>query len=258
MDMQSGVHYEYSEFVFRDGELLTDRLTSMTEDGVHYRTTGLLPRLPDDQFASQYDFFPTLSSAKRDHGSIFCYKCSDACVLAWACERVTNERFSDLISTHVWSKLGAEHDASIVCDSKGAPTANGGMSVTLRDLARWGQMHIQQGKYNGNEILPKLYLDDVLQNADPKKVTDESFGALTLPGFAYRSQYPVLVEHGAYNLGGAWGQTCFIHPESETVIVKFSTCSSMELYKSEILAFQQITRQLLERANSQLGSEETG
>jgi CubicO group peptidase (beta-lactamase class C family) len=110
-------------------------------------------------------------------------------------------------------------------------------------------MHIQKGAFNGHQILPRQHLDDLLCKADETKIAKDSYGAIDLPGFAYRSQYAILRGHGAYNAGGAWGQTCYVHPGSETVIVKFSTCPSIELYETEIRAFQKIASQLAELAD---------
>ncbi|NTV72567.1 MAG: serine hydrolase, partial [Azonexaceae bacterium] len=120
---------------------------------------------------------PTLggqSTAAREHGQIFCYKCSDTVALMWACERATGWRYADLLSHHVWSRLGAEHDASIVCDAQGAATPFGGMSTTLRDLARWGQMHLENGTLNGRRVLPESFIPDVRDHADLEKITKDS------------------------------------------------------------------------------------
>ena len=79
----------------------------------------MFPKLPgEDPQSGQYDFLVSLKTAARDHGQIFIYKCADTIALMWACERVTGCRYADLLSHYVWSKLGAEQNASIVCDVK--------------------------------------------------------------------------------------------------------------------------------------------
>ena len=117
--------------------------------------------------------------------------------LMWACERVTGCRYADLLSHHVWSKLGAEHNASIACDVQGAATPWGGMSSTLRDLARWGQVHLEGGTFRGRRILPESFIPDVRQHADPGKVTNDSglLAKFLTPGWSYRSQYFLSLIH---------------------------------------------------------------
>lgn len=241
LDMQSGVKYEYA---------LNDPAKAMTEHARHYRAAGLYPRLPDEDLQSgQYNFLLSLKVAARQHGMVYSYKCADTIALMWACERVTGRRYADLLSQYVWSKLGAENDASIVCDVKGAATPFGGMSTTLRDLARWGQMHLEEGMFRNQRILPERFIRDTRENADPHKITNDSFPPpdFHLPGCAYRNQYFRLEgAHGPFYAAGARGQYCYIHPSCDTVIAKFSTNTGVdiELGKLELHAFRQIAERI--------------
>jgi CubicO group peptidase (beta-lactamase class C family) len=54
------------------------------------------------------------------------------------------EKLQELLQTEIWSKLGPEQDASIVVDRTGFPYVGAGMSVCPRDLARFGQLVINQ------------------------------------------------------------------------------------------------------------------
>ncbi len=109
----------------------------------------------------------------RPHGSYFYYKESDPQALAWACEKVTATRFSELVSRFIWSHTGAEYDAYTVCDPAGAPFIGGGLSTTLRDLARWGQTYLDADPKR--EVIPRPFIDDVLTNFDPNAITENSF-----------------------------------------------------------------------------------
>jgi CubicO group peptidase (beta-lactamase class C family) len=239
LDMESGVKFEYE---------LENAHQSLSEHGRHFRAAGMFRKLPgEDPDAGQYDFFATLKDKVREHGAIFSYKCSDTGVLAWACERVTGVRFADLLSDRIWSRLGAEHDASTVCDVQGATTPHGGFSITLRDLARWGQIHLQEGTCLGRKLVPKTFIDDMRHNAEPAKVTQDSFPPPDglWPGWAYRSQFWLPHgKHGPYLAWGGYGQLCYIHPDCDTVIVKFSAHKTVdvELGKLELHACNQIAQ----------------
>jgi CubicO group peptidase (beta-lactamase class C family) len=236
MDMQSGVKYEYGEGSMHDAQ---------TEGGQHFRAAGIYRRLAgENPNEGQYAFFRTLQK-NWEHGSLFRYKCCDTAVLGWACERVTGVRFSDLLSRYIWSKLGAEHDSYIVCDVQGSTAPNAGISATVRDLARWGLMHLHGGQYQGRQVVPQQFIRDILAKADPAKIPNDS-GRLPR-GTAYCNQFWLPGrEDGAFHAAGGYGQICYIHPKYATVIVKLSTQEPdyLEMAKTELRAFGEIARAL--------------
>lgn len=58
--------------------------------------------------------------------------------LGWICEAAAGAPLAALISELVWSRIGAEGDASLCLDAEGAAMCDGGISATLRDLACFG------------------------------------------------------------------------------------------------------------------------
>ena len=52
---------------------------------------------------------------------------------------------ADLISLLIWQPMGAEFDADITCDAVGSAIHDGGMSARARDLARFGQLILEDG-----------------------------------------------------------------------------------------------------------------
>jgi CubicO group peptidase (beta-lactamase class C family) len=49
----------------------------------------------------------------------------------------------------IWSKLGVERDAFWLVGPAAVETAGSGLITTLRDMARFGQMLLQKGQFNG-------------------------------------------------------------------------------------------------------------
>ena len=78
-----------------------------------------------------------------DHGQKLTYRSAHTYVLAWLIERTTETRLQDYLATQLWAKLGAEYDAAFPVDPHGTPAAGAGLNTTLRDTARFGQMHLQ-------------------------------------------------------------------------------------------------------------------
>ena len=113
------------------------------------RAMGMTRKLPGEPLdEGEYHALMKLDNFKRkasEPGTVFQYKESDTRVLSWVCEKVTGTRIADLISELIWSKLGMEFETYTTCDGLGSmPTADG-ISVTLRNFARWGQMHLNKG-----------------------------------------------------------------------------------------------------------------
>lgn len=104
-----------------------------------------------------HDFLSKLPKKSTNKGA-FHYKSVDTDMAGWVLEAASGESFADLMSTRLWSKIGAEQDASIIVDQYGAPAPNYGLSMTLRDMGRVGMTMAAGGFFNGQQIIPKAGL----------------------------------------------------------------------------------------------------
>jgi CubicO group peptidase (beta-lactamase class C family) len=183
---------------------------------------GLSPRPPGYAGPkTSYDYLRTVAK-KGNHGDAFAYKSVNTEVLGWLIARVTGERPQDVLSKRIWSRIGAEHDADIVVDSAGMPFAAGGLNATLRDMARFGEMIRLGGRFNGQQIVPAAVVKSMAAGAS--KDDFAKAGYKTLPGWSYRSQWWVSHNsHGAFAARGIHGQTIYIDPKAEMVIVRFAS-----------------------------------
>ena len=120
--------------------------------------------------------------------------------------------------------MGAEFDAYVTLDRLGAPQTDGGLCVTTRDLARFGQLHLQQGVMNGRRIVPESWIRDVRANGDAAAWDRGNFAA-TMPDCHYRAKwYTDLADPHRPCFGvGIHGQSVFVDPVASVVIAKHST-----------------------------------
>jgi CubicO group peptidase (beta-lactamase class C family) len=88
-----------------------------------------------------------------------------------------------------------------------------GFSATLRDFARLGQLLIKDGMAGGTRILPEGW---VAQMTAMKPT-----GSDLQPGYGLQT-WRVGSEPGSFAAVGLAGQFIYVHPESDTVIVKLS------------------------------------
>lgn len=164
--------------------------------------------------------------ARPPHGGPFEYRSILTDVLGWIAEAVTGERFADAFSRFVWSQLGAEHDADLIVDSAGFAVVEGGFCVTARDLARFGQMHLQRGVVDGVQVVPAAWIDRVV---DRDQELIDTFAASYDADPSNTEAYyhdcwwvwdAALGRYGGYGLGG---QNLLVDRTSDTVVVKLSS-----------------------------------
>jgi len=187
------------------------------------RASGWKELKDEDDPKSIHDLLVSIES-DRPHGEYFQYRSIDTDVLGWICERVGDASLAELISTEIWSKIGAEYDANITVDRQGTALADGGFNATLRDFGRFGQMYLDGGIVAGQQIAPSAWIDGC-HHGDT-----EAFGILYsdflkyYPKAGYSNQWWVVDgEHGIYSARGVFGQLIYINPGSEMVAVKLST-----------------------------------
>lgn len=194
-----------------------------------------------------YAFAQTIKKDTRSHGELFHYASINTDVLGWLIERVSNQRLIDFMSAAVWSKLGAEHDAQLSVDYLGSPVANGGFVMTLRDLARFGQMVLEEGYHNGKQIVPSGWIDDIRFNGKNSAWKPTKYGKIWPKGF-YRNQWYVTNDdQGSFFAIGVNGQHVWINPTTRVVIVKFSSfpvSADMGVFNMAIPAMDAIAREL--------------
>jgi CubicO group peptidase (beta-lactamase class C family) len=173
--------------------------------------------LPDDITA----YFATLRN-KNKHGGPFDYRSVLTDVLGWVMERAAGARLPDLMSRELWQPMGAEFDAEITVDRRGNAMADGGVSCTLRDLARFGQLLADGGR----QVVPRAWIRDTLT---PDADTVEAFASTAdarelAAGSYYRNKFWVVDPAAPIYMGsGINGQTVFVHGPARVVIAKFST-----------------------------------
>ena len=212
LDMRTGV-------AFRETYTALDAEVRVME-----RSMGWRPSLPGDPEGA-YPYLATLGSS-GPHGGEFCYRSADSDMLGWACERAGGIRMADLISALIWQPIGAECDAEITCDALGSAVHDGGISATARDLARFGQMLVDDGRSLGRAVVPGAWLDDV-RAPDPgvREAFARTDNEYVLPGGWYRNQFWVIPGPGGPVLVclGIHGQLIYADRAARTVVVKLSS-----------------------------------
>jgi CubicO group peptidase (beta-lactamase class C family) len=174
---------------------------------------------------SLYDFLVTLRQG-GPHGGPFSYRSCETDVLGWACERASGAPMTELLSDLLWSRLGMEHDADISVDKAGVVVHNGGLSASLRDLGRFGQMLLDGGvSLAGERVLDEDWVrSSYLGGPDSRQAFAASPTDTRMPGGMYRNQFWLPYPDSRVLLClGIHGQMVYVNPGARMVGVKLSS-----------------------------------
>lgn len=182
-----------------------------------------------------------------NHGDAFHYKTINTDALGWIISRVSGKAVTELLSERIWSRMGAEQDAYIAVDGRGTPFAGGGMSAGLRDLGRIGLLMLNEGEINGDRLFPASVVEGI--RAGGSKDLFAKAGYTTLEGGSYRGMWWILHnDHGAFAARGVYGQTIYVDPTADMVLVRFSsfpTAKNAQIDPTSLPAYQAVAEYLL-------------
>jgi len=204
LDMRAGVAFN-EDYLATSGPIVDYR-----------KATGWNPLGSGETASDLHSFYAKLKDRDGDHGGRFHYVSPNTDLLGWVIEAATGRRYADLMSEHLWKRIGAERSAYITVDRFGAPRTAGGMCVTARDLARVGQWMIEN---------PSPWMEDIERNGD-RKAWDAGSFVPYYPGqpIKYRSKWYVLEGKSPLIFGmGIHGQNLFVDRAGELVIAKLSS-----------------------------------
>ena len=194
---------------------------------------------PDDAAQSSTDlktFLCTIKKSKAEHGVTHAYRSPNTDMVGIVLERAAGKRIPQLISELIWKPMGAHSDAHVTVDRIGTSRTAGGISVTPRDLARFGDMV----RLDGNGVVGQDWIAD-LWTGGSREAWRNGDQADHFPQGSYRSFW---YETGMGELAaiGIHGQWIWIDPKTKTVIVKLSsqilpTDAALDLAITDVLRF---------------------
>ncbi len=194
-------------------------------------------------------YFEYLQTVRPEgaHGDAFHYKTINTDTLGWIISRVSGMEVTELLSKRIWSRMGAEQDGYMTVDGKGTPFAGGGLSAGLRDLGRIGLLMLNEGEINGERLFPSEVVASIREGGS--KEAFAKAGYTTLEGGSYRGMWWLFHnDHGAFAARGVHGQTIYIDPKADMVLVRFAsfpTAKNAKIDPTSLPAYQAVAKYLL-------------
>ena len=158
-----------------------------------------------DEFAAE------LTETFTETGTDWQYVSIDTHVLGMVIRGATGRTIPDLVAEKILAPLGAERTPIYLTDGVGVAFVLGGLNMTTRDFARFGQMFLQGGRWKGQQIVPE---DWVRASTTPSAPTgpDEY-------GYGYQWWMPRDAQPREYMGRGIYGQYLYINEPEGVVIV---------------------------------------
>ena len=141
-------------------------------------------------------------------------------ILGEVITNATGYSLAEYMEEKLWKRLDTAQDAYWTL-SNGKELAMGGLSVSLRDYARFARLYLNEGNYNGEQILTKEWVRDSLDISAEYSKPGANNDAYNAIGYGYQWWIPE-GDSGEIMAIGVYGQWIYVNPEKRIIIVKTS------------------------------------
>ena len=177
-----------------------------------------------------------VSKKNLEPGERYEYASINTYVCTLILESIYNLPMEDLITERIWRKSGMEGDAVLGLSASGEPMSFGAFAARLRDLARFGMLFTPSWKVIAEEqIISDGYFEKVLEASNPEIYGDDYMSERLIDhfdesGFGASYQWDAVFEDGDMYKSGRTGQCLYVSPQTNTVIVWFSSAYQAEVW----------------------------
>ena len=169
------------------------------------------------------DWVRTFLALPVEHqpGTHFAYNTAATYILSAIVQRVSGERLLRFLGPRLFEPLGIAHP-TWETSPQGIDVGGSGLSLTTADIARFGQLYLQKGVWQGAQLVPRAWIEAATARQVPN---GPSQNPDWVQGYGYQFWR---CRHGAYRGDGAFGQFCVVLPAQATVVAITAGLSSMQ------------------------------
>ncbi len=154
-------------------------------------------------------------------GTHFSYSSMSSLILGYCLQQATGETIADYMQKKIWTPLGMENNGYFALDREGGMAKTyGGMAASAIDLAKLGRLFLNNGNWNGQQIVPTCWTSAC------RTRTENEGKAWNYSNHWWLDTYGGIVSAENKNdffAGGFRGQVVYVNPEDSTIIVRVGT-----------------------------------
>jgi CubicO group peptidase (beta-lactamase class C family) len=162
----------------------------------------------------------------HEPGTRFLYNSVATYMLSAIVQKVTGERVVDYLKPRLFDPLGIQ-GMDWETDPRGVNTGGWGLRLKTEDMAKFGQLFLQKGMWQGKQILPTAWIEEATTikiEQDPDAPQAKKDASDWLQGYCYQMWRS---RHNSYRADGAYGQFIIIMPDQDTVVA--ITCETPDM-----------------------------
>ncbi len=154
-------------------------------------------------------------------GTHFLYNTGATYMLSAIVQKTTGKKLTEYLKPRLFKPLGIEK-AVWESSPQGVNMGGFGLNITTEDIARFGQLYLQKGKWEGKQIILEAWVDEATKSHISNGDNPESDWN---QGYGYQFWR---CRHNAYRGDGAFGQYCVVMPEQDAVLAITSGLGDMQ------------------------------
>ncbi len=155
-------------------------------------------------------------------GTHFLYNTGATYMLSAIVQKVTGQRLIDYLRPRLFEPLGIQNPVWEL-SPQGINTGGFGLSITTEDLARFGQLYLQKGRWQGKRLLPESWMEAATSRQISNGNQPDSDWS---QGYGYQFWR---CRHGSYRGDGAFGQYCIVMPDQDVVMAMTGGLKDMQV-----------------------------
>jgi CubicO group peptidase (beta-lactamase class C family) len=154
-------------------------------------------------------------------GTHFVYNSAASYMLSAIVQKVTGQTMLEYLKPRLFNPLGFR-DPIWLASPQGITNGGFGLLARTEEIARFGQMYLQKGRFGSRSILPESWVEaatslQTSNGSNPLSDWDQGYGYQF-----WRCR------HNAFRGDGAFGQYCIVMPEKNAVIVMTGGVANMQ------------------------------
>lgn len=169
---------------------------------------------------------------EHEPGTYFWYNSMGTYMLSAIVQKVTGEKVIDYLTPRLFEPLAIE-GATWQESPQGINAGGWGLYLKTEDLAKMGQLILRRGEWNGKQIVPAEWIDEMTTahidsrpaGMRPEQITFKAEDSDWLQGYGYQMWR---CRHGAVRADGANGQYIIVMPEQNVVIAMTANIGDMQ------------------------------